>query len=382
MNAPISIGNELSVISNLSNDKCWASYTAGLLLGIPIAIPDTPFYVLSYVAFFLVLLRNVHSKISIYSFLLVLGAMLASLFSNLASIGKFEVQSSRMVFTTLFFVFFSFGWFVPNRAVLVRGFTSMCNLFSLAVIGAALAIRPWTGGGLLMFSMPEYRLWGFEIFPDWPNYLAFMLSIGFLINSSLYKRPFWALSTLLAALLTTSRTPLIALGIYTVVSIYMVRNRTFKIIFAITIVTTILGIGLVIGDYISKESDFVLRLLVFSDRIDIYGYALELISKSPIFGMGSVLFDESVGHQGFASYHNSYLDIFVRHGIVGLVFFLLLIWPIRSLKDHLPPAYWSIIFFFVIGSFFQNFFKHPHFIMLYSTIICSHGHLLGKLHDK
>jgi O-antigen ligase len=351
------------------------SFVGGVLLGIPLAYPSVPYYWLAFAVFASFFMQGLR-RVSRSDITVVLAAMTVVMTSNLVSIDNYNIEVLRIFFTTLFFSFFLFGSVVPNRRALLAGFTFATQIMSIGVILAAVFLHPFSDG-ILMFTMPEHRLWGDDWFPDWPNFLAFMLSLGFLLNALFFRRPTWAIVQLAAALLTTSRTPLLAAAIYVIFLSFEATGSLRRLL----IVGLLLSLGVAAFTFIenlANYSELTERMGVISDREDVYGFAWDLFLQSPWLGNGSVLLDESVGNLGAASYHNSYLDILVRHGLLGFLFFVALIWPGACVEDAERKAYWAIVCFFVFGALVQNFFKHPHLIMIYSTIVNTRGVFFGR----
>jgi hypothetical protein len=344
--------------------KALHSWLSGFLLCLPIVYPSQPYYVFSFLIFFSMLfyIPQLENKKVLFG---VTVAMTLGILSNLISEKNGQLDLFRSIYTSFYFAFFLFGWLLPDKKSFVRGYCFCANILSILVLYYAFKLQIFKYGWLLL-SMPEYRLWGFDIFPDWPNFFALFLTIGLLSNLIINKRPLWAFVNCLAAILTTSRTPFIGIALIFAYYIISVRSRITKIVIASGMGLGILGIGAMIAWGNLGE-----RMLLISDRTEIYSYALKLFAEAPLFGNGSVLMDKSVGHLGFPSYHNSYLDILVRHGLVGLSLFLILL---------LPPGVWRkssfkimapLLFTFLLGSFFQNFLKHPHLIMIYTVFLAS-----------
>ncbi|MBN2788508.1 MAG: O-antigen ligase family protein [Paludibacteraceae bacterium] len=355
---------------HLSNSTI-LSFIMGIMLGIPFVYPSVPYYWFAFFVFFFAVLFF-HKNLNFKKAFLVFFAMFISIISSFygVSFGSYNIDPLRIAFTTAFFAFFIFGELVPDKAKLILGYVVSLNVISIAVIVAVIIIWPFKSG-LLFFSMPELRLWGAPYFPDWPNFLAFMLSLAFLFNILVYKNNTMALVNISAALLTTSRTPLIAVAIVVLLFLFR-RNKSIGRVFLKVVLLTFFAAIVVFMSGIVTD-DFIARLLIVSDRATVYGHALAMIKASPLIGHGAVLFDSSVGLEKFASFHNSYLDITVRHGVLGLLIFLILIWPKSVAKEGLKSAYWGVVIFFLIAALFQNFFKHPHLIMMFSVILATRG---------
>lgn len=340
------------------------SWVAGFIVALPLAYPSVPFYWGGFIVF-ISMLFYAKTRLSLRIIFLVLCAMIVALASNLRGLSGFPIGHPQILFTTLYFLFFFFGYLVPSADHFFRGYMFSITMLAISVLIAASFAAPW-GAGLLMFSVPDYRLWGAQYFPDWPNFLAFMLALGSLICVLLYRKYILGFLCMAAAILTTSRTPLIAVFIWFFYVAVSARAR-------LLLVPIVFGIGgaafyVILEGYGSSE--FIARLLVFSDREEVYGSAWRLFLESPILGHGGVLLDDSVGNLGAASFHNSYLDILVRHGLLGFLFFLILIAPrIDRYRGGASGALLALAGFFIASSFFQNFLKHPHLIMIYSVLL-------------
>jgi O-antigen ligase len=345
------------------------SFVVGLLLGIPFVYPTVPYYWFAFAAFSSVLIY-LDKKIPFRVLTLVLMAMVVSVSSSILGLDGYEIQPVRVFFTSSYFLFFFFAYLVPDKKALLKGYLRATEMMSIAVIVAALIVRPFESG-LLMFSVPDLRLWGMPYFPDWPNFLAFMLSLAFLLNALVFKKTVMAVLNISAALLTTSRTPLLSITIFFLAYIFS-REKSFShrfCAFWVVILFCAFSVGMI--QFLPPE--FLARFFITSDREIVYGHALHMIEISPFIGHGAILFDSSVGMERFTSFHNSYLDITVRHGVLGLFFFFALLWPRRIDLNGQKGAYWAIIAFFLIGSMFQNFLKHPHLLMLYTVIVATSG---------
>lgn len=340
----------------------------GFLLGLPFSYPAPPLYWLGFVCLTAGLVRGVASPTPTDMLRgLFVGLLIAmALLSNIVGLLRANLDAVRVLTTSFFFLFFLFGPTVRYRRSLLDGFVQCMLLVAVLVITAAVALRIDEQGPLL-FSVPELRLWGSPYFPDWPNYLAFLLSLAFMLNVLLFHRNVAAGVQLIAALLTTSRTPLISLALMFAAGALLVgRSSPVKTI--ATVCALVAALGYLSGAF-EFEGDLVQRLFVFEDREDIYTFGLDMLSTSPLLGYGAVLLDKSVGFDGQPSFHNSYLDIALRHGLVALLLFIyLLIPPGRNLRVG-GIRFAAVLLLFLIGSLFQNFLKHPHIILLYATLI-------------
>ena len=342
----------------------------GFLLGVPIAVPAPPYYWIGFLCFAVLLFRGRERPLegSGLRALAVWALIAIALTSSLFGLVRYELDAARILTTSFFFLLFFAAGRIDDKRAFFAGFCRAMLMWSILVIAMAIYLRI-DENGLLLFSVPEFRLWGADYFPDWPNYFAFLLSLAFLLNALLFKQTVPAILQLVAALLTTSRTPLIALGAFlTVLALRQVRKRPLRAMFVLVLFLLFVVVALPVLDLASTYSDFTDRLLVFEDREDIYSFGLDLVRESPGLGHGAILLDESIGFNGYPSFHNSYLDVAVRHGVVGLAIFIgLLVPPLRHVRRG-GLAFVCIVSFVLIGSLFQNFLKQPHILMLYVVL--------------
>lgn len=340
------------------------SWVAGFCLAIPISYPSVPFYWLAF-AVFLSSLFYLFIEVNVARLAIVLITIAVVVVSNILP-GAYPVAVRQIIGTLLFPLFVYFGWAIPAPLYVIRGFFFACVLWSVLVLIAFLVLAPY-GEGLLLFSVPEYRLWGEGYFPDWPNYFSFVLALGFLVGKVLLNKSALSLICLVAALLTTSRTPLIALFLAV---LYLYSLMPKRILVPVSLVSVVLVFIFLVFLFSNWHSEFVQRLTLFSDRWAVFSSAIDLFWESPVFGNGSVLLDESVGNTAAASFHNFYLDILVRHGLVGLVVYMLLLLPNPAgIRDKQLAPIIMIILFFLVGSLFQNYLRHPHLVMMYSCFL-------------
>ncbi|MGY2398095.1 O-antigen ligase family protein [Pseudomonas sp. SDO5271_S396] len=343
------------------------SWLAGFCLAFPFAYPSVPYYWIGF-GVFGSMLFYFRQQMPVKLLVLIIVAMLSAILSNVLGLSGYYIGERQLFGSVLFYCFFVFGALVPDLQRFYKGlFAGICTV-SVLVFIAFFVERPYEAGTAI-FTVAEHRLWGVHYFPDWPNFLAFMLALGFLIGMFIERRPWWAIFCLMAALMTTSRPPLFAIALFLIFAVLKMNLRARAMLL-------ILGGGALLGGTlfflptIDFSGEFFVRLFLFSDRAEVYSAALRLFENSPFFGSGAVLLDESVGNFGAASFHNAYLDILVRQGLLGLLIFLALIIPdVHRIRKETLWLMGPIILFFLIPSFFQNFLKHPHLLMIYSALL-------------
>lgn len=276
---------------------------------------------------------------------------------------------ARISTTSLFYLFFICGLAVVDYVRFFKGFVDTMAVQAGLVVIASIFYLPWSAGALV-FSVPQFRLWGAGLFPDWPNFYAAMLCMAFIAAIALQGRWAIGLLCLVAAFLTTSRMIFLAAVILLAWYVLLSQHRSPAIRFIVAISVSIGAFGLVLifltgGAF---DSEFAARLFLISDRMDILWSSMDLIIDHPLAGVGGILLDHRVGHLGAASFHNSYLEVAVRTGLIGLAIYLPLIFlPLILLRwsDNLIP----LVLFVLIGSVFQNLLRHPHIVIVFSVII-------------
>lgn len=349
--------------------RTWPYWLAGAALGLPIAYPEVPFYWLAFAAFGFALLTIPFHRVNENPRLVlgVVGLCIAAVISNLFSPYAYVRDAGRFVVTCTYYAFFLFGLIAwDHERPVLAGLGTAILVQACAVIAMAGLHFSW-GMGLLNWTQPELRLWGAPWFPDWPNFYAILLSIGFLLFLLHDRRPLPAAICLLAGILTTSRSVLLAMVI-ALAWLAFTGEARHRLLRLLVLLVPVAAAGAVLGIVVVSSShfeDFIERMSLLSDREDIWHSSWELFSGHPWFGVGGVMLDESVGHMGFASFHNSYGEILVRHGLVGFALwgFLLLAYVGRMRKGHAGTA---ILLFLLISAFFQNTLRHPHLFMMFS----------------
>lgn len=345
------------------------SWLAGFCLAFPVAYPGVPYYWIAFAVFGSMIFYG-GQKIPLRLQLLILLAMLSAALSSFLGLLEYYIGERQILGSIIFYSFFVFGYLIPDHQRFFKGLLAGICTVAILVIFVFFIERPYQYG-FFMFSVAEYRLWGAPYFPDWPNYLAFLLGFGFLWGLLIERRPVLAALCLVAAFMTTSRTPLFAL-VFACLFIMLRFGWPARILSFLTGMVLLIIAAVVLVPNADLGGEFFTRLLLFSDRAEVYSAAWNLFEKSPYLGSGAVLLDESVGNYGAASFHNTYLDILVRQGLLGVVIFFALLAP--NVRRARPEYLWimaPIMLYFLVPSMFQNFLKHPHFLMIYSAILAT-----------
>lgn len=352
----------------------------GLLLGLAIAYPTQPFYIFAFIAF-LISSPHLKLKLNTYNAIYVTAVLLCiifSLLSNLFSDYKDQIEISSLIMSSLFYLFFLFGFMIDEPLKVIKGYSVAMTVISIYLIFLFFIFAPFKFG-LLMFIVPHLRMWAEGYVGDWPNFIAFGLSLSFLINWLILKKKGLAVVNLVAAIITTSRIPILAVVL--LVLLYLLKKpKQFFLWSSIILLLILISLTIILNiNFTVEELDqYVLRLTKSGDREILFDYMFEkLYLENIFFGIGSVKMSSFNLDFSSSSFHNSYLEIMVRFGTVTLLPYLILILPFNlySLKRkslYVNKNHLFFLSFFLICAFFQNIFKHPHYLMLYVVFLINY----------
>lgn len=230
----------------------------------------------------------------------------------------------------------------------------------------------------------------FSTFLD-PNFAgAFLvLFLIFLSGIFLYKRT-WIIGissflTLIAIFLTFSRSALIMLFVSSI--IFSILTKKIKYFLGLTLISIIFIF--IASRNFDIENINLLRIVSSEARIDSAKAAVQIIENNPIFGIGFNTYRYAQVKYGFRSIansshadagtDNSFLFVLATTGIVGLIFYINLLWNMLK-KSYLIykgntgiQKYLGIITFtsiggIIINSFFINSLFYS-FIMIWIWIL-------------
>ena len=347
-------------------------YVLGTATAIPVAYPSEPFYWFALIVaiFGIAAARPPRERVVLLFVYLAIGAVstIITEYQHLASL-------TRSLPIALGSVLVISGFGFQDRESFIRGYCYMMTVLAILIIFAYIQLGIFSDTWQT-FVYPEKRLWGEPYFPDWPNFLAFGLGLAAVIAVAVLRQNTIGALCLAASILTTSRMALVAL---VVVSIIWTRNiiRQHGILASLTILFSVLiSIGLILWEYavavvdtfdVLYSSGYVDRLLKLGDRSTIWSRSFEIFAQHPLLGIGAVPLDETIGLPS-SSIHNSYLEVTLRFGILGLVAWLFLFLPsFRSLKKH--KGLIAVFLFIAVSAFFNNVLKHPHYLVLYGVLL-------------
>lgn len=163
-------------------------------------------------------------------------------------------------------------------------------------------------------------------------------------------------------LLTLSRTSLLAIGFFIVISIVFVRkkhyylptNKVFKVV--VTLFPLLFAIiYMKVIDLINQNG--ALAFMVgegkgLDSRQDVWNSAFELFEKSPIFGS----YGELLTSSEFPQMHNSHINVLVSYGLIVFVLVMIFLFVVlsRSIKNGRGNqgalSVWAFIVCLILGS--------------------------------
>ena len=90
-----------------------------------------------------------------------------------------------------------------------------------------------------------------------------------------------------------------------------------------------------VGRYTAIISFLFNGNVTFSNRLRIWNAGMDIIRKSPLFGIGSQSTETLVRYIYNVHAHNHFLEIGIRSGIIGLFIYVYIIWiAVKKLSDY------------------------------------------------
>ncbi len=346
----------------------------GFMLGLPFATPRPPWYLFGFVCL-TILAPRIFSDVRKTRLTYLVAVMSCACFtamSTLVSPDSADISTSAAFGSSIVFCFFLFGFGVQNILHLLRGYCCAMSMIAIAVWIAFCGTGKWVYG-IELFVYPNLRMWGSDLFPDWPNFLCFGLTLSFLLNSLVHKNFSHAALNLGAAVLTTSRLSIvgIVLGIGYLAMHVGMRRRMFPILFGAVLL--IAGVMAIRTDAMENADQIFQRLQKTQDREIVYEHLWRRFIDRPILGWGAVSArggDTEMAFQddSVMSFHSSYLEILVRGGILSFIPYLYVIFPGNLWQYRRGPYTWLILLFLLCATV-QNILKHPHYVMMFSALL-------------
>lgn len=148
---------------------------------------------------------------------------------------------------------------------------------------------------------------------------------------------------------------------------YVSKNVKIQFIYIITLLAFIFTVFGLVFDFLMSLPTIYLRVSMW--KAAFYGFL-----DSPIFGNGISSVRSNFLYRGgwYVQPHNSFLAILVDHGILGFIFFLLLI--IRSFNTRDVFYKYLLIVFLAFSCTYELFvFQYPYFIIGILPMILNHN---------
>ncbi len=272
------------------------------------------------------------------------------------------------MYTALGYSMYLCGTGVRDRWQLGLGYTWIMRAFAVVTVVAFFLLGVYHAGWRLYQEGPV-RGWAMGFLPGWPNYFAFFLGVALLMEAFWWKQAFWTLVLIVAIGMTGSRTGLLAVGICGLgLAANGLRSRRAR--WPLVIALAVAG-GLILERvgglvlFAAQHHQLVTRLARANDRMAIYRYAWGIFSTHPTIGIGDIVLNQDFGAPGSA-FHNSYLEMLVREGVLGFSMWLFLLFP-RSRWPTMNRR-WAFLALFLIAALFNDIFRNPHSILLYAVL--------------
>jgi O-antigen ligase len=271
-------------------------------------------------------------------------------------------QALSMVVSALPLVFLFFNF--ENQRINFEKAVILCStIYSIFVI--YFFMYAWFSGVHNPFAIKEYL--GVHL-PDWPQRYVLVIFAGFYFSLLNINKGFTPKLTSLLLFIVIILTYLRAAYLALIVSIIFYYLYNFKLdkskgIRAFNVFWSLLfyGVSILIlliafEDSIGNIFEYIMQTVYsqFSDgdipnsdstRINIWSSAIEVLKVNPITGNGGggiYLYDKD-----FGSYHNQFIDILTRFGIIGLIIYFYYSYRI-FIKSKIHPANLAILISYLV----------------------------------
>ena len=237
-------------------------------------------------------------------------------------------------------------------------------------------LTPFFLGGVFSKSVSAYNSWyvhvaGMDIFRAiafFPDPHVFSFYLGAILPFALFlyiktNKNIWLLTSiiiLLADLFTFSRGGQIALIAGFLVFVFVSNKYTktkFKHMLQVVVVISILILSTFGSSFYDRfSSSFDMKDNSASHRIVLWKQAFQNFLENPIIGVGLGAYphavDKSADYRKPIYVHNTFLDILVESGVIGVFFFLFLIASILIvfIKNNSPYAGAGIVSISILGT--------------------------------
>ncbi len=339
------------MIFNLRRELIQKDFIFGILVCLPIPFPSVPFYPLAYLLLLFSIPSIKFNKKDI-NYILLLGIFflivyLVNFFNdnfNLSIIGTYSI-------ILMFLVRYS----IRNYDNFFYGILLCTSIYSFITIFLYFDLNIYLYG-FDVFTNSSYRMWGKEYLLEWPNVFACFIIIGGFL-SFYYSKKYLLILHIFASFLSTSRASLIF--IFFIFICMFIETKNKKLYFSIFSIFSILLFLLLIN-----QEELLSRIIKFSDRSIIFHSMFEILGNN-IFGIGNVSFSDFDTY--YESYHSSFFKVLIRYGFIGLIIYILLLFPKNIKYNNVKINF--LILFLLISSIFQDFLFHPHILIIYTILI-------------
>ena len=354
------------------------SFLQGFLAAIFFSYPGPPFYLFSFILLVLGVLfylmqgsRRPRPDV----FILILISLYAgnAIFSTLINSEYFIQRGVSLVGTVFCISLFYYGALILNYRNFWRGHVFCSGWLAMLVIALFLLSESYRYGAKL-FVLPEYRLWGQGYFFDWPNYTFMPLIISLFVRR-IYRERISVVDICMAfaCVITTSRVAI--LGVLVFAFCFMsIEKQAWLIVVGLVFI----AIFPLVAPYVDTAL-LVDRATKISDREHLFSGLVNAWLMSPVWGWGSVKVSDVFPDTFYDSFHNSYLEVLVKTGLMGLFLYILMLGYLvfrPALERHLRwdrgfAYFYLAAFFLLFASMVQNYLKHPHIIIIFSVLCYS-----------
>lgn len=323
----------------------------GVLVCLPIPFPFVPFYPIAYFILLFSIFNMKFNKKDLNDILLLgiffLIVNLVNFFNenfNLSLIGTYSIL-----------LMFLIRYSICNYDDFFYGILLSTSIYSLITIFLYFDLNIYLYG-LDVFTNSTYRMWGEKYLLEWPNVFACFIIIGGFL-SFYYSKKYLLILHIITSIMSTSRASLIF--IFFIFICMFIETKNKKMYFGIFSIFSISLFLLLIN-----QEELLTRITKFSDRSIIFHYLLEIFTNN-IFGIGNISFSDFNTY--YESYHSSFFKVLIRYGFIGLIIYIMLIFPKNFKYNNVRINF--LILFLLVSSIFQDFLFHPHLLIIYTILI-------------
>lgn len=264
-------------------------------------------------------------------------------------------------------------------------------LYIMGIIYIYLDYQPTKDMYLNEYSIRIYGLYLEGFFPRFmglsesPNNYFYS---GFLFLCFYFYKREWKMFvvTLISLLLTLSGTGIIVLIFSYFIFIFYNKRLILSTLLLLIVLSLLI---LTLYEY-NNEIQYLIdyridRLITGSGRFQLWAKALDIIGDSPLLGYGAnqsrILLE--ILERNYQSAHNSFLDMFLMSGVIGLLIYFFLYISILILSLQLSRYYETSIFIVLFFNYFlismSNNTLHIDYILLYFIFIFIYSY---SMHDN